>query len=176
MNPQPGPLPSTTGAPYQSPRHPSPPTTKGRGKGLRQEVWLQASKGHDRGKGARGQENQTRQPQDAWGSGVGNKPRDSEGVGRQLVATWQAQSSAHRRLAKADPSRASGGRRQAGTRPRGGERPPVTPHSPPRRDWRIHAMRSAARGKAVLAGATGKSVGVGWGGLNTPSPAPNHQT
>ena len=167
-------------APYPRPRHPSPPTTKGRGKGILQEVWLQAGKGHDRGKRARGWENQTRQPQDAWGRGVGSKPRDLEGVRRRLVTTRQAQSSAHRQPAKADPSGASGGRRRAGTRPCGGEPPPITPHSPPRRDWRIRTMWSAARGKAVVAGTTGKGAGggVGWGGggLNSPSPAPNHQT
>ena len=82
LSPQlPGPPTSTSGTLL-------PPTTKGRGKGLQQEVWLQAGKGHDRGERTRGRENQTRQPQDAWGRGIGSKPRDSEGVGRHLVTTW----------------------------------------------------------------------------------------
>ena len=149
-------------APYPGPRHPSPPTTKGRGKGILQEVWLQAGKGHDRGKRARGWENQTRQPQDAWGRGVRSKPQDLEGVGRRLGTTRHAQSSAHRRPAKADPSRASSGRRRAGKRPRGGKPPPVTPHSPRGATGGSTPCSPRPGGKAIVAGATGNGA---WGGV-----------
>ncbi|CAN0375329.1 unnamed protein product, partial [Rangifer tarandus platyrhynchus] len=116
----------------------------------RWEAWRQA--GRDTTE-VRGRENQARQPREAWGAGVGSKPRGSEGVGRRL-----ATSSGRPTTGRGRP--VQGQRREATGRQAAPRREAATRHAaqPARRDRRIRAVRSAARGKAVVAGATGEGA------------------
>ena len=94
-------------------------------------------------------------------AGLGASPEARRAWGGDWRPHSRPRAADDRRPAEADRSRASGGRQRASKRPSGGEPPPITPHSPPRCDRRIRAMRSTAGRKAVVAGARGKGA---WGG------------
>ncbi|XP_061251646.1 collagen alpha-1(I) chain-like [Bos javanicus] len=181
------PSPSAGGGPYPNPRSraPFPPhtTTEGGGKGLRRGAGRQAGRGHasevrERRKQG-GRTGQTAAGGVGGGGRGGRKPRGSEGVGRRGAWRPARQAQSGRRTAGRRP--AQGRRREAagqGKRPRDGEPPPATPHSPP-----DATGGSAPRGSAALVGGGSrgrrhgrKARGVGWGRgeLAEPTPSPPH--